>query len=270
MIGQRKNIEYLSSLRELPHFSVVLGPKGSGRKTLLSEEFGRRGISLMPIDGKVDSLREAEAIANQGGIRTAFLVDASDFSANSAGTLLKVAEETPSWTWFALIAESRQLVYPTLLSRALVIEMEPYSANEFSQYASSLSEYGVTKEEAESLSPYCRTFGDLFSLATLPDHGASLIAFAELTLNNILSVPLHNALMIPSHLALRNESDKHRPDLFLNAIAAKLSAYQADDAVIAMAKATADARSNLANKSLNKQMVLDKWVLDMRGSVEWN
>lgn len=265
MIGQRENVSYLASLAELPRFIVALGPKGSGRKTLLSEEFSRRGIPSMPLDGKVDTLREAIALANQRAVQMAFVVDASDFSANSAGTLLKVAEETPKGTWFSLIAESRQLVYPTLLSRALVIEMSPYSREEFAEYSKSLSDYGVDPDEARALSAYCQTLGDLFSLATLPDHGASLVAFADKVLNNVLSVPLHNALMIPSHLALRNEEDRHRPDLFLNVLSAKLSAYPSDDVTIRMAKATSKARSLLANKGLNKQMVMDAWVLDMRG-----
>ena len=270
MIGQLKNVSYLSSLRELPRFIVVLGPKGSGRRTMLREEFSRRGAEMAQIDGKVDSLREAIALANQRAMPTAFAVDASDFSANSAGTLLKVAEETPAGTWFALIAESRSLVYPTLLSRALVLEMAPYSREEFEQYSGTLSEYGVTAEEASALSSYCQTFGDLFSLVSLKDHGASLLAFADLVLNNIASAPLHNALMIPSHLALRDKSEGHRPDLFLNVVSAKLSAYPSDPATIRMARATSEARSLLSNRGLNRQMVMDEWVFRMRGEPGWN
>lgn len=270
MIGQKNNKAYLSSLSELPHFTVVLGPKGSGRRTLLGEEFSSRGIPLTEVDGKVDSLREAVSMAFQRGGRNAFLLDSADFSANSAGTLLKVAEDTPNGSWFALIAESRSSVYPTLLSRALVIEMEPYSSDDFAEYAKSLSRFGVSVEEALSLSSYCRTFGDMFSMASLPDHGASLIAFAEKVMNNILSVPTHNALMIPSYLALRNEAGKFRPDLFLNAVSGMVECLPAGESSIRMAKATAKARSLMSNKGLNKQMVMDEWVMSMRGEKGWN
>lgn len=270
MIGQTENVGYLSSLAELPHFIIVFGPKGSGRKTLLFEEYRRRGLKPMAIDGKVDAIRDAIALATNGSGRFAFVLDSADFSANTAGSLLKITEECPKNAWFSLIAEARNLVLPTLISRGVALQMAPYSQAEYEEYAQSLAQYGATKEDVDRASQYCGTFGDMFSMVALPDKGASLAAFAEKVVDNILNVSLENALLIPQSIGMRGETDKHNPSLFLSAVLAKISTMPSHPVTLRMARATAKARGLLANKGLNKQMVFDQWIMEMRGEPRWN
>lgn len=270
MIGQTENVAYLQSLEELPHFVIVFGPKGSGRKTLLFEEYQRRGLRPTAVDGKVDAIREAIAIASNGSGRFAFVLDAADFSANTAGSLLKITEECPKNAWFALIAEARNLVLPTLISRGVAIQMSPYSESEYEEYVASLGAYGVGPKDAERAVKYCGTFGDMFSLLTLPDKGEGLMAFAEKVVGNILGVTLENALLIPQSLALRGEPDKHRADLFLSAVLAKLGDLPQTRDTLRMSRATSKARRLWANKSLNKPMLIDAWIMEMRGEPRWN
>lgn len=267
MIGQDKNVNYLSQMAELPHFLIVLGAKGSGRKTLLREQYALHGVGVSLIDGKVDAIRAAIEVATNGNGRYAFVLDSDDFSATSAGALLKITEECPSNAWFALVAPSRQAVLQTLQSRGTIIEMSPYSKDDFAEYAKTLVAYGATQGDVDVVYQHCETFGDAFRLISMPDKGRGLLGFANSIVDNVRKVPLHNALKIPFRVdAKGNNQDKYPPDLLLTMVLHVAgSANPPTEGSIAIVRATSWALGLLQNKSVNKAMLMDAWVMRMRG-----
>lgn len=272
MIGQAKNLAYLRQLRELPHFLIVLGARGSGRKTLVRQAFGERGVECLVIDGKVDAIRAAIEVATNGNGRYAFLMDADDFSNTSAGALLKITEECPGNAWFALVAPSRQAVLQTLQSRSTMLEMEPYSQADFAEYAKTLAEYGATEADVARVKAHCETFGDAFRLIAMPDKGVGLVEFANLVVQSATEVPLHNALKIPMRVDLKGtDPEKWPPDLLLTTVLHVSGGVNPPtEGSLRVLKATNWALGLLQNKSINKQMLLDAWVMKMNGAWPWN
>lgn len=272
MIGQRKNVAYLTSLREMPHFTIVFGARGSGRKTLLREAFAHHGVQCVVIDGKVDAIRAAIDVATNGNGKYAFLLDSDDFSNTSAGALLKITEECPNNAWFALIAPSRQSVLQTLQSRATIIDMEPYSKEDFAQYAETLGKLGATEADVARVYQYCETFGDAFRVIAMEDRGEGIVAYAQSVVANVGRVPLHNALKIPMFMDAKGESaDKYPADLLLTMvlhICGETNPPTQDS--MRILKATNWALGLWQNKSVNKQMLLDAWVMKMKGEPQWN
>jgi len=272
MIGQAKNIAYLSRLRELPHFLIALGARGSGRKTLIRQAFAERGVECLVIDGKVDAIRAAIEVATNGNGRYAFLLDSDDFSNTSAGALLKITEECPSNAWFALVAPSRQAVLQTLQSRATIIEMEPYSQADFAEYAKTLAQYGATEADVARAKEHCETFGDAFRLIAMPDKGEGIVAFAKLIVESAPNVPLHNALKIPMRVDLKGTDPEKWPADLLLTIVLHVSGgvNPPTKESLRVLKATNWALGLLQNKSINKQMLMDAWVMKMNGVRPWN
>jgi DNA polymerase III delta prime subunit len=134
MIGQKKNLETIKKWRmnrSFPRFIIISGDKGSGRYTLAKEMVNVLNSSEYVAGIGIDDVREV--------IRTAYTVrsdivyifrDCDDMSLAAKNSLLKVVEEPPENARFVMTVADTANVLPTILSRATVLHMSPYTLDE--------------------------------------------------------------------------------------------------------------------------------------------
>ena len=137
IIGQeflRASIKHM--LPEFPLFTILVGPKGSGKKTIanwigeqLVEDWHKNcnegsdaviGITVADIRDMIDiSHRMSGPILYK-------IQDADAMSAEAKGALLKITEEPPKQARFIMTLQNINSMPDTIISRATVLYMNPY------------------------------------------------------------------------------------------------------------------------------------------------
>lgn len=137
MIGQKDNIKTLAKMiqgKRLPRFIILVGKKGSG-KTLLFKTLAKQMHFQPVISGiTMDDIRETIEISYCVNVPTMYLLkDADDMTINAKNAMLKVFEEPPKKSYFIMTVESLDSVLDTVISRATVLYMNPYSTKELKE-----------------------------------------------------------------------------------------------------------------------------------------
>lgn len=261
MKGQKNlqsRIEQLIENGTFPRFSIFVGPKGSGKKTLLLEMF--EGIYLE--DNKVESVRKMIEMVYRIGNRTFIMPDADTMSNAAKNALLKVIEECPNDNYFIMTLEDENNTFETIRSRGTVFHMDRYTPDEIEEYLT--QKYGVLdNRELSIVRDICETPGDV---DILTDEG--IIAFydyVQLVVDNIAEVSLANAFKIPSKVALKEDAEGYDLRLFWKAF---MKVCLQDDVVYGIkaeaVQITSKYLQKLKVKGINRQMLIDCWLMEIR------
>lgn len=256
MIGQhnlQSRIEQLIENGTFPRFSIFVGPKGSGKKTLLLEMF--EGIYLE--DNKVDSARKMIEIVYRIGNRTFIMPDADTMSNAAKNALLKVIEECPNDNYFIMTLEDENNTLETIRSRGTVFHMDRYTPDEIEEYTKYT--YGVTdKKIIELTKELSDTPGDVDTFANMGI--LEFYDYVQLVVDNIAEVSLANAFKIPSKVALKDDAEGYDLRLFWKAfmkVSFDVGRYNG-------IYATSKYLQKLRVKGINRSMLMDNWVLEIR------
>lgn len=262
MIGQQhlqSQIKQLIDNDTFPRFSIFVGPKGSGKKTLLLEMF--EGIYLE--DNKVDSVRKMIEMVYKVGNRTFIMPDADTMSVAAKNALLKVIEECPNDNYFIMTLEDENNTLETIRSRGTVFHMDRYTPNEIYQYAKEFTNYTLHDDEWDIIKDVCETPGDVNNLGKYP---REFYDYVQLVVDNIADVSLANAFKIPSKVALKDDAEGYDLRLFWRAFISCCirDKYVKNKRVVAAVLITSKYLQQLRIKGINKQMLMDNWIIDVR------
>ena len=262
MIGQHQLQSQINQLIEensFPRFSIFVGPKGSGKKTLLLEMF--EGIYLE--DNKVDSVRRMIELVYKVGNRTFIMPDADTMSNAAKNALLKVIEECPNDNYFIMTLEDENNTLETIRSRGTVFHMDRYTPDEIEEYWR--SRYTSIQDDPWIHKELCETPGDvdlLVKMGTLQFYD-----YVQLVVDNIAEVSLANAFKIPSKVALKEDAEGYDLRLFWKAFMSVCweRSYEQDtkkycDGIVI----TSRYLQKLRVKGINRSMLMDNWVLEIR------
>jgi len=270
MIGQANNRSKILIWIEddnVPHFIVIVGPRGCG-KTMLTKYLANKMKCMYAVsDIKVDAIRE---IINTAYTATDAIVyhiqNADNMRAEAKNALLKITEEPPKNAYFVMTIQNDSSLLATLKSRAQVLRMEPYTKEELKQYAQEkypddnwtdlLMSIVSTPYDIDVLSVYDKT---------------AFIDYVNLVIDNIGSVEPANAFKSANALQFKDtEVDRTKFDLklFFSAFVAlceqRIYNGQYDnkwaDAVIV----TTPYVDKVTKLGVNKQQLYDKWVFEIR------
>lgn len=269
MIGQRNlqsRIEQLIDNDSFPRFSIFVGPKGSGKKTLLLEMF--EGIYLE--DNKVDSVRKMIDMVYKIGNRTFIMPDADTMSNAAKNALLKVIEECPNDNYFIMTLEDENNTLETIRSRGTVFHMDRYTPDEIYQYACDFDHCDT--ESYKLFTSICDTPGDVDILKKMGSK--EFYDYVQLVVDNIAEVSIANAFKIPSKVSLKDDADGYDLKLFWKAVAGilLLKAKQRGNSkkLVKYCDAysiTTKYLQKLRVKGVNRQMLMDNWIIDVRDSL---
>ena len=275
MIGQcnlQSRIEQLIKNRTFPRFSILVGPKGSGKKTLAHEighMFNAWRVSSDYVDVyrlpdvKIDTVREIITQAYKRITTMVYIIPDADSMSNAAkNALLKVTEEPPNEAYFIMTLEDENNTLETIRSRGTVFHMDRYTPDEIMQYIT--EKYGGTADDnVDIFKSICDTPGDADILAK--SGVRSFYDYVQLVVDNISEVSLANALKISEKIAMKDESDKYDLKLFWRAFQS-VCIDRAGDGIIycEYAAITSEYMRKLRIKGINKQMLFDNWIFTIR------
>lgn len=268
MIGQKNLIEKLNSFEKFPKFSIFVGQKGSGRKTLINEYivpmFTEQGyVTYTLTDVKIDSIRDMIKNAYQAHSMLYLITDADNMSVGAKNAMLKIVEECPNNNYFIMTLEDENSTLPTIKSRAVIYHMDAYSKEELKEYADTdISHLDI-----------CETPGEIDLLEAMnPDE---FYEYVIKVVDNIAKVSGSNSFKIAEKIAFKEEDEnKYDLKLFWKAFikecmsrAENLLNEKKDregiDYMIG-ARDTSRTLRRLLSRSINRQMLFDKWILDIR------
>lgn len=259
MIGQKYLKKYVKTLIEednFPRFSIFVGPKGSGKKRFLREYFE----GIYPEDDKVDSIRKIIDMAYKVAHKTFIIPDADDMSNAAKNALLKVVEECPNDNYFIMTLEDEVNTLGTIRSRAQIFYMDMYFPKDLRDYADVI---GIKdEEELKIIADVCTTPGDINVLCK--QGVKDFYKYTKLVLDNVADVSLANALKIPEKLALKDGDEGYDLRLFLRMFMSLCITNQANARWV---EYTSKCLTKMRIKGINKQMLLDTWILSLRGLI---
>lgn len=265
MIGQKYLKRYVKTLIEegnFPRFSIFVGSKGSGRKTFVNEIIRDLTDGIYVESGiKVDDVRELIADAYKvHSLAVYFIPDADNMSNAAKNALLKVTEEPPNNAVFIMTLEDEANTLSTIRSRAQIFYMDMYYPKDLQDYADTL---GIKdKEELDIIAEVCATPGDV---DILQKHGIKeFYDYANLVFDNVADVSLANALKVPGKLCLKDGADGYDLKLFLRMFMNLCITKRKN---VNWVKATSQCLMKLRTKSINKAMLVDTWLFELRGLI---
>lgn len=267
MIAQthlQSRIEQLIENGTFPRFSILVGPKGSGKKTfanwIITRIVRQEALSYSQVcpDVKIDTIRQIIENAYKTISTNIYVIPNADSMSNAAkNALLKVTEEPPNNAYFIMTLEDENNTLETIRSRGTVFHMDRYTPDEIEQYLT--QKYGVLdNRELSIVRDICETPGDV---DILTDEG--IIAFydyVQLVVENIAEVSLANAFKIPSKVALKEDAEGYDLRLFWKAfmkVSFDVGRYNG-------IYATSKYLQKLRVKGINRSMLMDNWVLEIR------
>lgn len=270
MIGQRelkRTIERQLDNKNFPRFSVISGAGEMDKEELvhfIAQKLQCPGIIMNA--PKVDEIREVIKDAYTQRIPTVYaLLKFDNVSPQAKNALLKVTEEPPNNAYIIIGVVDQNNLLKTLKSRAIIYQMDHYSSQELQQYID--ANYRFTEEEKEIVLNVCET-PDEVNLLAQKYRISEFYDFVELVVNNIAEVSGANSFKIAEKLKIKDsDEDKIDLSLFFKAfmvICAKRYKQEKDTRYFDWVKVTSKAFSDLKSVSLNKQMLVDSWILDIR------
>lgn len=219
MIGQEKILEILKELKEknrFPKFMIIQGGKGWGKKLLCKEISKLLNFDIVFFDNKVDEIRECIQLAyTQTSPIIYVLKDGDSMSIAAKNSLLKVVEEPPTSAYIILLVENEQNMLNTILSRAFLLKLNPYSSLELKQYANQL-DTDLTEDELNKIIDICECPGEIKLF--LEGESKDLYSFCSKVIENLPKVTLSNALKIPKKVKYNDSVEGFDINLFLNTL----------------------------------------------------
>ncbi len=271
MIGQRELIKKIHGQIErdkFPRFSILIGEKGSGRHTLIWDIATSLNCAVAFVGTKADEVRDVIDNAYKVDLPVIYaFTDCDNMSSASANSLLKVTEEPPRNAYFILTCANLDNILPTIRSRGVTYMMEPYSYEDKCDYIEMLP----TQYSDEIFDFVIDATSNIGEIKQLLEYDIEAFSkYVECVIDNIAEVSGSNAFKIADKIALKDEENKYDLKLFWKAFRSACIDRGHNEDPIKYAHAiaiTGDALQELAYKSVNKQMLFDNWLLNIRS--EW-
>lgn len=291
MIGQidlRNRMKSLIESDMFPRFSILVGPWGSGKKMFAAEiidMFNSRGNTFDFVhsyqipDVKIDTIRQLITQSYKAMTRVIYIIpDADSMSTAAKNALLKITEEPPNNAYFIMTLEDENNMLDTIKSRGTIFYMDRYSSRQILEYSVDL--FGIDRLDNSTrgiICDLCDTPGDVNILNKCGLY--EFYDYVQLVLNNIADVSLANSFKIPSKIALKDDGEGYDLKLFWKAfiqLCMKNSFIEYDEKTISDRvkqymygiKITSKYLKKLNTRGINKQMLIDNWLLDIRET--WN
>ena len=224
MIGQNKLQSQIFNLihdEKFPRFAVFIGPRGSGKKTIInwictnfrdkSPIIINRGEQSCLADSVRQSIADAHRLAGSQVIL--IFADADNMSQAAKNAMLKLTEEPPNNAYIIMTVEDSSSLLETIQSRATIFYMQPYSREELCEYCSQLA---VSDSEMSILTSVCENPGEIKLL--YDNHNVQdFMQYVNLVLDNIAEVSIANSFKIASKVSLKDGVEGYDLKLFWKA-----------------------------------------------------
>lgn len=272
MIGQKVLLGELRRIIEdgtFPRFSIILGENGSQSGEVVKYISDLLHAHYMKLeDLKADTIRHMVSTAYEQTSPIVYgICDADNMSLQAKNSLLKVTEEPPNKAYFVMTLEDTENTLHTILSRATIFKMDRCTPEEIAEYS------GFTEKSIlDIVKGVCTTPGDVDILEHYQIF--DFYRYVDEFINSIVEVEGAKSFTLADKVAIKDDEDKYDIRLFFKMFQhicleyAKKESDKGDaygvkyycDGVIRAGKSLKDLRV----KGINKQMLMDEFVLDLR------
>lgn len=262
MVGQNTLIKMVRkdiSEDVFPRFTVFVGPRGSEINEFPKEiaDYLNCNLIVAP-DVKADTIKDIITESYKCAVPTVYaLCNVDDMSLQAKNALLKVTEEPPNKAYFVMTLNDIMNLLGTLKSRAGIYYLSHYSYAELKEYCNQVYKY--SDDVVNMLYRFCETPGDIDIVSKYGPE--DFYNFVCKVTDNIATVNGSNVFKIANSIKLKDaDDDKYDLLLFLEAF----SAICAENKWLRGVSITLDYTHTLRYKGVNKQMLFDTWILDIR------
>lgn len=257
IIGQRRVKSVFDSYAKfdrIPKFIIIQGPKGQGKKTMAYYLTSAIGVTIYrPTDLKVDDMREMIEDAQTLHEKRVYLLSEADTMTHAAqNALLKIVEEPPKNAIFVMTIEDSSSVLPTILSRASVHQLAPYTKEEL-----------ALKTDNKLILDVCSNFGELEKAFNFDMEG--LHTLADKVVSNISAITAANAFNIVKHFEIDDAG--LLIEMMLKVYRDKLKSskdLKNIETLFNQIKVVYQYKHQLKSKSINKTNALEMMFVEMR------
>lgn len=273
IVGQKRILSRIDQMASVgfPRFTILIGPEGSGRKTIsryinkkLNADISYIGISADEVRGIVDNSYFVKSPI------VYVIADADKMSVAAKNSLLKITEEPPNNAYFIMTITDREYTLRTLLSRANVLYMDPYTEEELREYVNMPNMFTTQDKMPISSEGWNTLYKISGNIGRLEEFRSSdfqkLLDFCWKVAENIHNVSGANALKIVNSLKLKDsDSTGFDVGMFLDVMTYLYNSeiepkYEAALSV----RATLRCKEDLRIKGINKQATMDAWIFRIR------
>lgn len=269
MIGQKRLLNELT--QHLPRFTILVGDKGSGKKTLcheVSRIHENMNFCFEP-DNKVDTVRQVITESYKNTSPTVYIfTDADNMSGNAKNALLKVTEEPPNNSYFILTLESLSNTLETIRSRGVAYYMDNYTEDELHEYTFSIDS-DMTDERWRLVKAICENPGEVRDVVIDFDI-VEFYNYVDKVVSYIDKASGSNVFKISMNIKLKDDAKGYDLKLFFRTfILVCRNRYEQEKNIKYLhgIQVTSTYLSELYITGISKQGVLDLWILDVRK--EW-
>lgn len=258
MISQKKTKEKLNSGKL--NFVILVGERGSGKKTLLRETYGDKAYWLP--NNSVEAVREMNKEANRRHDTVFIIPDADSMSLSAKNSLLKTVEECKNGNSFIMTVTDEYNVLETLTSRAHIVYLEPYTPEQLFEYFWEKFPNG-NPNDAE-LVKICATPGEVNTFVAIG--GRNFYDYIYKVADFIDKASIANVLKIGNEIAFKDEANKYDLLMFWKTFVYVCEERLGEDEKYRnWIKITSEALRQLRITGVNKQALFTLWILNIRG-----
>lgn len=254
--------------KSFPHFILIRGDEGSGKRTVSRLIALAIGCQLSTIDDpSANGVRELIDIAYQldtEASRMYLIPDADNMSLAAKNILLKFTEEPPPNAYIVLTLKSLDNMLPTLISRAQTLTIEPYTVEELENFCSDPLYAKIGK--TPGMVKYFEAMGEA--------NVNNILTFCDMLITKIDKVSFGNAFKSSQRLKLKAAAKQgYELTAFISGLETVLDRYMQDSSQLNVRmlirikcwyKLLAQYKQLVARSTLNKQAIYDRLVLDAR------
>ncbi|WP_300924664.1 hypothetical protein [uncultured Clostridium sp.] len=213
MIGQENIKEKLISLynqNKLPKVIIINGARGYGKKELIKWFSETTNIPYKLFENKIEDIKKAlDCAMNEFTISFYVFNSIEQMNATqnktSQNALLKFLEEPPQNAYIFLLCRDKSLLLPTILSRAITIDLESYSREQLKNFGDNELALNIFN---------CP--GDLIKSKNLDVE--KLVQDTNKIIDLLDKASVSNALNLSKYIKIKEEDDGYDLDLFIKAL----------------------------------------------------
>lgn len=264
MIGQKQLLQKLDKiLQRFPKFSIVTGPKGSGKRTVAKHICKQLNLPIVYFGTGIDEIRNIIELSYEQVKPICYVCpDADNMSIGAKNSLLKITEEPPNNAYFILTLQDIGNTLETIKSRATVFALDNYSIDELIQYR---QEKHYAPDFDYILKDVCSTTGEVDELFRNDIIG--FYSFAKNVAENIAIPTTGNIFKIPKSVKTKETENGFDPILLFKAIRniyIQKAIQTKEPKYLWASTVTSECLRDLALQSVNKVGTIDKWIMDVR------
>lgn len=275
--GQKELLSDINTLidkNKFPHFAILVGGAGFGKKLLADYIAMRLGANFVPCGIKAEEVRDVIYNSYTVAEKTLYMFfDCDDMSVTSKNALLKVTEEPPNDSYFIMTVQDLSSVLGTIVSRATVFYMNHYSVNDIDEYIKK-NGFDFDDKTRSIVRQICTCPNDV-RIASSSDIKA-VYDTADKFIQYIGAVNLANELKISQSLDIKkDDNEKINTVMFMRCILLCCSQMISQDGVIpedvrvfhSIIKETSKSLIEFQTKGSNRQSVIDNWIVNTHMAV---